>query len=796
MAIGSRAGILAGQAYVSLGLFSGDFDKGLLGAQQKLNNLGGKLMNTFGKATLAIGTASTGFGLFFKKINDDTIQLYRMSKAMGVSIEFLSSLRYEATQFNVKMEDIDSGLTQFRRRILQASLGTKEAIQTLSTLGVTWEEFAKLAPEKQILKLGEALSALPEGMRKSAGVQVFGDVGRKVFPIFESFAKDMNKAKRDGVTVTKSQVESALILQKVFTNLTASLNSFVRDVMTTVGPTLLSLMKIFVNVSKEVREFALAHPDFTKNILLGAAAFALFTASMWSLGAILKAVSFGLGGLRSIFVDLPKLILAAVSPIRMFNAAFAVTSGIASTFKSLYKGISDPIENYIKSKSKGLSLFVQPGGAKGLASQMVTGMNMSVVKMIVDLMKLLGPIMPLLGGGGSILGAIGAIIGPIISIVAPIMLIVGGISLIFGALKHIKTIFGSIIDGVKTFGESLNRISNGSLKRTWELLGDIRDVILAIISGKKWDLAWEALKISGTYAFLTLRDLAFATFNYIGSLVTGTILNKELWSKGFAVIWNLMVEGFFSALDSIREGLALVLGPTLAKVLGLSTKKTMTPGEIREKMQIEEINPFTGEYFRNTRAGGHFGRKIHDLREMFGADLEMSEAEKSGTETLNRILKAARKRGLTEQAISKMQIPVDTEAAEAMANRFETVELSMKDFTQSISEMNNEIVKNRSLKNKIQEDTLQAKIEFDDLHRFLTDVPKQAMEEGFSPSSTMPALKQAFETFGTFSGFRLGAMGVGSSVQEKIASGIEKLVEGQDETNSLLSNMDAPAFGG
>jgi hypothetical protein len=216
--VGSRSGIEAGRAYVSLGIFSAEFEKGLRGAQQKMDAFGTKLTNSFNKIAIGAGLAFAGIYVGLRTITKEAVQLHRMSKAMGVSIEMLSGMRYQAQLLNVSMEDIDSGLTQFRNRLTQASMGSLEAIRNFESIGVVWQDLIKLSPEEQIYKLGDAFSRLNE-VQKLGAARIFGDVGRKIFPVVEALRGKIDEAKKLGIGMSDAQVKTFLAINRSFVTL-------------------------------------------------------------------------------------------------------------------------------------------------------------------------------------------------------------------------------------------------------------------------------------------------------------------------------------------------------------------------------------------------------------------------------------------------------------------------------------------------------------------------------------------------------------------------------------------------
>lgn len=815
MAIGSRAGILAGQAYVSLGLFSGDFEKGLLGAQQKLDNLGGKLMNTFAKATLGISAASVGFGMFFRKVNDDTIQLSRMSKAMGVSVEFLSALRYEATQFNVKMEDVDSGLTQFRRRVLEASTGSKQAEQTFSNLGVSWQEFAGLNPEEQVLRLGEAFAALPEGMKKSAGIQILGDVGRKMFAVIQSFYKDSGKALRDGVQVTDQQVTIAESLQKVFTKLTASMNSFARDAEVILGGSFKDLMDGISGISKNVREFALANPTLVKNVVLGIAAFGVFTASMWSLGVALKIVSFGLGGIRSIFVDLPRLIISTTVPMRLFNASLSAMKKTINAMKSVSTG--------------GLKLLAK-GADKSLGPS-APFMGMMLKEIIPT------SLVPMMSG-------ILAAIGPIVAAVGPIVLLGTAITSIFGVLKNapalIKgafSIVGDLIKGIET-------LSKGAFSGIGKSVSLIMEGVTLAFSQGKWQALWDILKQGFVTVASYVKDVFSASFRLLVELLKKSLFNSEFWKANITAIFSMFIEGAYTmarvigaVLDGVMAGFSrgilklleskggiLIGGWGAAKAMramGIGERSSFTAAEFK-KQHEEGIDPVTGipyeslstreaNIIRDQRTGTlEFWNKIRTGRpgekppEM---TTQQRYAERGWNAPVPKLTELFEKNEAIYADLLKSGV-ADTKVITVKTEGQEVAETLARQTTADIATavgVNRDIIAKAIESVKESDMTamgVASQAEYNKLEGMVSALrpPPEKLLEEKTPRPPIPPpvslLKQTFETFGTFSGFRLGSMGYGSSVQEKMASGIDELVKGQEKTNDILGGMEAPVFGG
>ena len=241
-----------------------------------------------------------------------------------------------------------------------------------------------------------------------------------------------------------------------------------------------------------------------------------------------------------------------------------------------------------------------------------------------------------------------------------------------------------------------------------------------------------------------------------------------------------------------------------AKVLrgmGVGERSSFTAAEFK-KQHEEGIDPVTGEKYSTISREEFFRMKESDFWEdapqgrylqkyrTYAAVPRLTEDFKRNEEIYANLLKS----GVADTKVITVKTE-GQEVAETLARQ------TTADIATAVG-VNRDIIAN-AIKSAGESDLtamgVESKAEYSKLEAMvaaLRPLPEKTPKELPPSAQSVALLKQTFETFGTFSGFRLGSMGYGSSVQEKIASGIDELVKGQEKTNDILGGMEAPAFGG
>jgi hypothetical protein len=131
-----------------------------------------------------------------------------MAERAGIAVESFSRLQFAASQTDVEMQALTSGIQKFQVTLSKASTGSKEAQATLQLFGVTAESLANLRVEQQIAAIAEAFKDVRNPAdRTRLAVELFGrSAGPQLVPLLaqgeEGIRKLLEQADRLGVTMS------------------------------------------------------------------------------------------------------------------------------------------------------------------------------------------------------------------------------------------------------------------------------------------------------------------------------------------------------------------------------------------------------------------------------------------------------------------------------------------------------------------------------------------------------------------------------------------------------------------
>lgn len=103
----------------------------------------------------------------------------KLSTRLGASSKELMALQFVAGQSGVSMEQLQTGLQAFNKRVGEAARGTGEAVKALEYLGINASEFAKLPLVERFQMIADRINGLSSETEKaSVAAQLFSDVGK------------------------------------------------------------------------------------------------------------------------------------------------------------------------------------------------------------------------------------------------------------------------------------------------------------------------------------------------------------------------------------------------------------------------------------------------------------------------------------------------------------------------------------------------------------------------------------------------------------------------------------------
>jgi hypothetical protein len=183
-----------------------------------------RLDKVFRTAKMLAGGLLAGLGLKALTVDfaNSAIESDRMSKSLGVSLEFFGGLQHALESFNIPGEETSQVIADISERMFDASAGSKALRDDFALIGLTQEklkEAAKEGPEAQIFALADAMQkAGPSAERTFVAMSGLGDVGKRLLPLLEQGSAGLKKyiteAKQLGVVLDKNAIKQAKIFNK------------------------------------------------------------------------------------------------------------------------------------------------------------------------------------------------------------------------------------------------------------------------------------------------------------------------------------------------------------------------------------------------------------------------------------------------------------------------------------------------------------------------------------------------------------------------------------------------------
>ena len=180
-----------------------------------------RLGRVFGAAKMLAGGLLAGIGIKALTVDfaQNAVEADRMSKSLGVSLEFFSSLKHALSTIGIQGDETSQVIADISERMFDASEGSKALRDDFALIGLTQEKLkavAKEGPEAQFFALADALKKTgPGAQRTFVAMSGLGDVGKRLLPLLELGSEGIKKlfadAKRLGVVLDQNAVKQAKI---------------------------------------------------------------------------------------------------------------------------------------------------------------------------------------------------------------------------------------------------------------------------------------------------------------------------------------------------------------------------------------------------------------------------------------------------------------------------------------------------------------------------------------------------------------------------------------------------------
>lgn len=217
-------GVRAGRAYVEASLKDNALRDGLKAAEARLKAFAGRVKD-IGDRLRSVGAGVSGLGAkagvlggaigvpllgAAKAFADIGSELNDMSGRTGVSVEALSELGHAATQTGTDLSAVEAGARKMARNVVDAGLGSKEAAESLSALGLSAGDLLRMKPEDQFKLIASRIAGIEDPTLKSAiALRLFGKSGTQLLPMIDNLDALTAEARALGLVMSKEDAEAA-----------------------------------------------------------------------------------------------------------------------------------------------------------------------------------------------------------------------------------------------------------------------------------------------------------------------------------------------------------------------------------------------------------------------------------------------------------------------------------------------------------------------------------------------------------------------------------------------------------
>jgi hypothetical protein len=252
------SGTKAGAVFVTLGI-KNQMAKGLKKAGQMLRSFGKLAAKTtlvaaagFAGLTAAAIKAASAFGTMGK-------EFATASKRVGVSVETLSKLEHAASNSGADLEALTDMYEELNVRLGEAATeGTGALFDTFQRLGMSVEDFQKLDPMEQLLKLSEVTKDMDRFQKQFVLDEIMGGAAIKMMPLIEKGPEGIraltDEAENLGLVMDDKTAAAALTVSKALGDLQSRAIGIFRRIMTAFAPMIEELVLQVQDIANRFEE--------------------------------------------------------------------------------------------------------------------------------------------------------------------------------------------------------------------------------------------------------------------------------------------------------------------------------------------------------------------------------------------------------------------------------------------------------------------------------------------------------------------------------------------------------------
>jgi hypothetical protein len=221
------------------------------GGFSTLKSTAGSVVGTLASVStgvIAVGAAILGIGAgSIATINTVGDRFDKMAMRTNGTTEGLSQLAFAADMSGTSIDAMESGMEKTSKFLAAVWDGSKEANSALEKLGMTQADLEGLSPEDAMIKLGLALSEIPDTASRTAlTMQILGKSANELMPFFlagaDGIAAMREEADKLGGTVTRSQADIGAGVNDAFGRLSTATTGVLMKIGEKIGPIVIEMV--------------------------------------------------------------------------------------------------------------------------------------------------------------------------------------------------------------------------------------------------------------------------------------------------------------------------------------------------------------------------------------------------------------------------------------------------------------------------------------------------------------------------------------------------------------------------
>jgi len=208
--LGNIAGRLSGISSAAQGLqrvFTGDIYTNLA----SLGTAAASVITPFtaaAAAAAAFGAAAVAVGRNLLTLEAEVERLTQLASRLGVSFNFIQVLQVAAVKTGTSVDELGSSFNRFLKSVNDARTGSSAAVSAFGDLGISVDQVRSATPEQLFTDVAAALLQIDDPARRAAvALQLFGEAGLQLLPVFDELATAREELERLGAAISDRQRE-------------------------------------------------------------------------------------------------------------------------------------------------------------------------------------------------------------------------------------------------------------------------------------------------------------------------------------------------------------------------------------------------------------------------------------------------------------------------------------------------------------------------------------------------------------------------------------------------------------